>query len=484
MSAPTSRLGIAVAISILAWTNAAAQRSASPATVSAPPGPPPTGLYVKAATPASATIAWQGVPGAAGYLVARAADPRGPWTTLTLTPITGTEFTEAAAFPQGVSQVYRVTALVPMTQPGYDDVAFVPAPVRNPTGVAAQVQGRDVTISWQPVPGASAYLVSGQGSFWLREVPATRTTERFANAPPGTYDVRVGTRYYPGPIETSATEWNGTQVVVHASARFRVYLTGAVVDQRTEETSLDPNFNQALKSPRMGGGGWTDPSPGDEVFFSARVQRYDRVSGTMTGGDFLRSPVYGFADLPGRYIAGRVTHRGGVGDSDLIPYATNPTVPGGVVTRDKLPLLLFDGDLQQGGDFVAIAPTIWKENGKSAVFDDWNQQATQGAAGLGTRADVRTVLGWPQIESAWDRPRFAGVNDRTLDRPIGVTQLRNLMGTHFEAEYLVPWVILTREKLDAALAGAPSTMYRLRYLDTGQGLRGDYALWLVLERVP
>lgn len=468
---------------LLVASPAGAQRGTTSTVVSAPPGPPPTGLYVKAATPTSATIAWQPVAGATGYTVTRALDARGPWAVLTPTPVTAAEFTESAAYPPGTTQLFRVTALVPMTVAGSADVLFLPPPVRNPTSVAAQVQGTDVTISWTPVPGASSYTIAGPGGFWVREVPASRTTERFANAPPGTHTISVGTRYYPGPIESPAGEWPGTQVVVHPSARFRVYLTGATVDQRTMETGLDPSANLLASQPRMISG-TSDPSPGDEVFINARVLRFDRTTGTMTGGDLLRSPVYGFADLPGRHIAGMMTVRGGIGDADVVPYATNPTVPGGVVSRDKLPLLLFDGDLRQNGDFVAIAPTIWKEFGKSGVYDAWNTQVTQASGAFGTRADVRTALGWPQVEPVWERIRYQGPADRSQDRPIGVTKLAAPYAAMIDAEYLVPWLILTREKLDAALAGASSTMYRLRYQDTGQGLRGDYSLWLVFERIP
>ena len=133
--------------------------------------------------PSSATLTWSAVAGAAGYLVVRktaAGSPIGTVIeTVTPTPIVQTSFTDMGLRPS-VQYAWTVTAIAPdggratSALVGY----FTTPPPTNPTGLSATQIGGVVTLTWQPVAGATDYTVIGGAGAQQpgRTVPATQTS--------------------------------------------------------------------------------------------------------------------------------------------------------------------------------------------------------------------------------------------------------------------------------------------------------------------
>lgn len=126
-----------------------------------PTGPPPTGLHVAARTPVEITLGWTAAPGASGYLVDR--QGKGVLTPSPLPP-TATRYTDRGAFDHRVSHRYTVTATYADGRAAASaSVQAVAATPVSPSSLTARVGGREVTLTWTPVAGASFYLVTGPG---------------------------------------------------------------------------------------------------------------------------------------------------------------------------------------------------------------------------------------------------------------------------------------------------------------------------------
>jgi hypothetical protein len=134
----------------------------------------PTALAASAVTASGASLTWDPVPGATGYLVSDDGTSIGTTTDATFTD------TGAAA---GAPATYSVAAVNPSgTGPAVDvDVLTRPGAV-GPVHAAA-VTASGATLSWEPVAGATSYEVSSDGSP-LATVTGTDYTDR--SAPPGT----------------------------------------------------------------------------------------------------------------------------------------------------------------------------------------------------------------------------------------------------------------------------------------------------------
>jgi hypothetical protein len=110
---------------IFAWTAAAAgasllatpgdaqvrpiERPAITSATAMQPGEAPAGLTMAAVGPRAVRLSWTAPAGATGYVVSRAATAAGPWTPLTASPITATDYLDNTVSPKS-SYAYRVAA--------------------------------------------------------------------------------------------------------------------------------------------------------------------------------------------------------------------------------------------------------------------------------------------------------------------------------------------------------------------------------------
>lgn len=166
---------------LLAPAIATAQISRRSAVVADPAGkslealPAPANLTL---TPAgtSASLRWDPVPGATGYLVARTSARYGT-IQQTPTPLSSTSFTDVSQqFDPRYLHTYRVIAVYPDGRTGAATVTYLPAPasVSLPQRAGNQnVGATGWTTTWAAVPEATAYVVrygmhmtNGLNAYW------------------------------------------------------------------------------------------------------------------------------------------------------------------------------------------------------------------------------------------------------------------------------------------------------------------------------
>ena len=168
------------------------------ATLIAPPPPPtltvntlatvslaaPAGVVVRN-DPSALVFNWQPVYGATGYQIDTGPTITGPWTPLVPAPIATTQFAYTPA--PATLMYYRVSAAHSLAvSTASTIVPFVYQLPLNPLGVSATQSGADVTVSWNPAPGASVYTItaSNGGTQVSRKVLATSTSVTFVGLIP------------------------------------------------------------------------------------------------------------------------------------------------------------------------------------------------------------------------------------------------------------------------------------------------------------
>jgi microsomal dipeptidase-like Zn-dependent dipeptidase len=198
-------------------------------------GPAPENLRVESQGPLAHTVLWDALPEVSGYLVAFTAKAGGQFLMLTPQPIaappyqfpklvtssTGTSWKIASISFQHAEFVnsggtYRVTALYPDGRQGSADFVYAtpPAPV-NPSGFTAKQTGDgQVQLSWQPVNGASYYVLLGPGVPDGGTRVSGATTFAATGVPLGAREWAIASYYEPGPVSTPAAEFPRVQLTV------------------------------------------------------------------------------------------------------------------------------------------------------------------------------------------------------------------------------------------------------------------------------
>lgn len=126
-----------------------------------------------------------------------------------------------------------------------------------------------------------------------------------------------------------------------AKGRFRVVITGFTVNHETYDDMLQRD------------------GKGDEVYVYTNIVTLNR-SGKRVDEFNLRTRTMGDTNgWPDRLRAGTRSARGGLESGDQYP-SSNPWRYSGRTYTDRLPELVWHGELAQGGNTVVITPTIWE----------------------------------------------------------------------------------------------------------------------------
>ena len=455
-------------------------------------GLPPTALAV-AGTPSTATLTWAAPAGATGFDVFRAVAPTGSWVKLTAAPITATTYQDLSGFVAAGAYRYRVVAYPGSGPAGFADIPFQAAPPVNPAWVRATRQGTDVVVTWAPVPGATRYAVASASAANFRDVAAPATSVTYRGWTAGTYDIAVGARFDPGPVETAATAWTNTSITLAAtSGHYRVVLNGATVVIPTRDDMLSQD------------------GKGDEVYFEGLVEVFDRAAGAPKRKQRLFVPNIGagnqaqlaravYGDAGGRFSsrlrAGSLTPQGGLGAGDAIPMGVNPQVPYGQPAAASLPMLLWEGTLNDGREALLVHPAVIEWDGGSGtseafpssrcpadqVFNAPAVQQELGRSGINLpiTEPIRHLFTQCQrpLEMKYPDP-IAGI---AVDREVGPIPGVNDPNAHISVD---TYLVLTREKIEATLGARSWAMVRVDRIDRFVGGDGVYVLYLLIERLP
>lgn len=252
------------------------------------------------------------------------------------------------------------------------------------------------------------------------------------------------------------------------ATRFRITLNGFTVNHESDDDILEGDGKR------------------DEVYVRADVWE---VGG---GGEVLRytyprTPLYGDINNqtdPPRLRAGNAAgDMGGLGTGSKVPSA-EPWRRAGEPSRDRLPLLLFEGDIPAEGKAVVVVPTIW----------EWD-----------SRDASRSQLAWDgEMDKLYRffKPRFAGLVTNQASatelttqpiyfealsgtRPIGIDAPGGIAARGIDG-FSPLMLLFDNESANLQTYRSPSDLglgiIAVNYRDPGG--RGDYTLYLQIEALP
>lgn len=257
-------------------------------------------------------------------------------------------------------------------------------------------------------------------------------------------------------------------VNVPASARYRVTLAGFRVNRESYDTFLE-----------------TD-GKGDEIRLFADVQEFGADGRALGQPRALKTFVYGDRNsFPSRVAAGSRSAKGGLKTGDNVPVVNDPWVVRDAPQPDRLPLLLWEGELRTGQNLVAIAPTVWELDADD-VLNPGTTVLALGDIVNNVRPIAELIPGVGGLTGALinaTKPAYtiATMVKESGNRPIG-------LNPGVRAYDFVPQVVaLTTTSAELVLAGQGGArspgVIEVRYRDV-EDLEGDYSLFLRIERLP
>jgi len=233
---------------------------------------------------------------------------------------------------------------------------------------------------------------------------------------------------------------------------------------------------------------------GDEVFLLADVKTVNRDR-KIEFSTQRRSKTMG--DRNGysyRIKAGSRSAMGGIRTGDEIPKK-NPWRRAGRPRPDRLPMVVWEGELVEGKNAVAIIPTIWEWDGGSDAFGEWTGWARDTARILKQANVIDKLFGEPiggrvrvvfeaselalGIALSLQRDSDGGILGKAQDRPIGMIR----KGKRY---VFLPKVLAlnynTAEEVLKTNFGLGRGIIEINYKDDSK-LRGDYSLYLQVQRI-
>ena len=255
------------------------------------------------------------------------------------------------------------------------------------------------------------------------------------------------------------------------AARFRVVLTGFTVNRQTHDHLFE-----------------TD-GKGDEIYALVELAQYDGYAAGLdvynpfyvaspinhrATGELLlrRSPVSLVAgdtsgDFPGRLTGGSANGaRGGLRTGDRYP-TNEPWSYGGEAHADRLPMLVWEGELRRGRDLLVIVPTLWEWDGGNPEL---RARFTQKAQDFFT-FNAREGTGFPFVQ-------FVGGDIFTAgDRPVG------LIGEDWAPRLLLMTYEGATNAATRSLSGMGAGVLAVQLVEWRRRSE-DYTLYLRVERLP
>ena len=274
-----------------------------------------------------------------------------------------------------------------------------------------------------------------------------------------------------GQIEKKVELINDPKVLKRAlhrdAGRFRVTLTGFTVNQQSSDNILESDGKGdevffIIDSARYDG--YTDRGGRTSIFAPLSVDTTLRPNGNLTERKSLQSVVLGdvnFQNNPPRIRAGSASQVGGLRTGDRYP-TNEPWNVSGALRTDRLPMLLWEGELTAERDLVVLIPTIW----------EWDGGNTEMRASYTDSANSYLTTSYQTFWDLRGQDLFGAG-----DRPIGLLQNAN--------GWLPRGLFLTFPTAQRAATTSPSGygtgVVELRY---GHSPKEDYSIYLKIERLP
>jgi len=277
-------------------------------------------------------------------------------------------------------------------------------------------------------------------------------------------------------------------LVTPATGRFRVTLTGFLVNQQTLE------------------GPFSIDGRGDEVFAlvnSAELGPSNNILGPFESRMSVRygdTEGRGSNTIPGTLRAGRASETtGGLLSGDPYPPRSGviETLPHAspAIRARLIPMVLWQGELRRGGpnpNAAVIIPTIWENDNTPDVLNEWNRQVESYfriLAAMSNAAVTNRVR--PPLIQQRDVVLSTPPNVIDFDHPLGIQgDTFNPLAPAPLATFIPAVMFLTYDSAEAAATGTSNSISRGRgvieitYRDGHNYGDGSYTIFLLVERLP
>lgn len=420
------------------------------------PGPPATQLTVTSTTPYAHPLSWTNPAGVKNTDVWRKTGEQ--WSEVAMAlPAATTTITDAAFLMPGT--VYRVVSRYPDGRMGEAEVTH---PNPKQPAVAAnlkvtQTGERAVRLNWlnpADVSGLEGYRIFAQGL--PRDgvdVPRTPTAVTLPNVPENRLQFVVTARYAGNALAPVNATADG--IIAHWRGQYRLALLGFRVERRTVEDDI-----------------FDGDGRGDEVFFGAyratsRWNGQDQRLETIPLG-VVQSVVMGDDNSrPSRQRVGTAGPTGGIRSGDIIPSASAVTAqPGLVVSSDRLPLLLWEGDMSNDDQPVIVAFSAFEwDNDSPENWNAWQNYWSSAHGATTMRASGRDLLNSAPTEVRYGPlvPVNNGIYPTLtfFGRPIGTRPIGALKSTSIDGDiwsYVPHGFALVRSNLEQVLGNGSVTV--------------------------
>lgn len=441
-------------------------------------GPAPAGLRVNSISVGVQSIHWSIVTGAT-YDVYRQDGQN--WTPVA-TGLTRGLTEDRKIVPPGT--VYRVSAHYADGSVGHADVTHAnPFQPSRPTRLQAQqIAPNALRLTFWSANdvGLQGYRVFASTAPNAGKFVATRNAEYstvdIEGLPVGAVLLRLVPQF-DGKLASIEEQLNAS--VVPWSGRYRVVLLGFRVAKQTPDEDI------------LGGDG-----AGDEVFFGAFRALVPRQTGDMQVQGVVRSAVFGDnSRFPARVRAGSATPSGGLRSGDVIPSdAQMVAQPGLATSADRLPMLLWEGRLDHGGNLLALGLVGFEwDNTTEANWNSWQGWWTSADGMRLVPVRTRDRIGF--LETTIINPKWFAAMERIdfvptpgANRPLSVTYAF-LPGTVTARWRHAPQgIVLSQENIDATLRGRAAITLGVEWRtdgnrDSNSAVDSQYVLYLQIERL-
>jgi len=222
------------------------------------PGPAPTG-FTATGTQSTAMLTWHPVAGVASFVVTRQQ-----------TGVAPVQFNLSAAnqgmydtgLTPATAYTWTVRAIQADGREGSANASFTTPAAENPLAFMARQTGDGtVKLWWQPVVGASYYVLFGPGAQGGLKVDTALFSHTVTGVPAGTHQWQVASYYDPGPVSTPAAQFSTLQLTVksyllsgwvdlHTHPMVHLAFGGKLIHGGPDEGSLLPADNQCNKGVR------------------------------------------------------------------------------------------------------------------------------------------------------------------------------------------------------------------------------------------
>ncbi len=287
-----------------------------------------------------------------------------------------------------------------------------------------------------------------------------------------------------------------TTIVAQEHARFRVTLTGFIVNRATTESVLS-----------------TDGA-GDEAFvlanfaelwssnniFGALQRRQSLVYGDISGHRVqvaVTGTPLNHAAQPWVVKAGSASPSGGLRTNDKFPVAGEDPVirsegqlPNATTLSRVIPMILWEGELRRGGQHpnaVVIIPTIWENDNVPDVLNIWNRQVDNWIRHFAATSDrfFSPTSRQPLVQQV-DTVLSTVPQRNDFDRPIGMDgdAFNPLAATPNPATFIPAVMLLTFNSAQEAASGSTHGGVEITYRDGQSYGPGSYTIFLRVDRLP